>query len=147
MLPRLAFLLLVAPLLSACSPVGKSSSVPRDTALVEALQGSWCVTDDDGKSCWGYDTFVSRNTVWACGVLPETRKSFRATASISVNGDKACYEVKESNDPAAFPVGHKFCVQVLAIDSKSQKYKHLDSGETHTTFRVPASSVKCPSDA
>lgn len=141
------FILAASTILAACSPREELGSAPRDAELVQALQGSWCVTDDDGKSCWGYDTFVDEKTIHACGVIPETKKSFRAKATFKVSGSKACYEVTETNDSASFPVGHKFCTQVLAIDAQSQRYKHLDTGDTFTTYRVPKSSVKCPSDA
>lgn len=133
---------------TACSRTDSApNDVPRDAALARALQGSWCVTDDDGKTCWGYDTFLNNNTIQACGIIPETKKNFRATASFKVSGTTACYEVTESDDPLVFPVGHKFCAQVLVIDERLQRYKYLDTGDTFTTYRVPASTVRCPSDA
>jgi len=132
--------------LSACSPKAENENLPRDQALVAALQGSWCVTEDGGKTCWAYDTF-SENTISGCGVIPETNERIRATARFTVNGTKTCYQVTSTDDPENFPVGHSFCTQVMAIDDRSQTYKHLDSGELHTTFRVPKSSVVCPGDA
>lgn len=121
--------------------------MPQDAALIRALEGSWCVSDDVGKTCWGYDTFLADGTVQSCGIIPETKKSFRAKASFKVIGATACYEVTGSDDLTSFPVGSKFCAKVLAIDDKSQRYKHLDTGETLTTYRVPTSRVNCLGDA
>jgi hypothetical protein len=143
---RKALATVAAVLLSACSPRAAHDAVPRDEALVQALQGSWCVTEDNGKTCWGYDTF-ERNTISGCGVIPESNQKLRASATFRVSGTTACYEVTSTDDPSNFPVGHTFCTEVLAISASSQTYKHLDSGETYTTFRVPASAVACPGDA
>lgn len=140
--------LAILTLLAACSNADVPTPiVPADSALIDALQGSWCVTDDDGKSCWAYDTFTSRETIEACGIFPETGKTFRIRATFKVSGTKMCHTVTESNAPESLPVGNKFCTQVLAVDDKIQRYKYLETGEVDTIYRVPKSNVKCPSDS
>jgi hypothetical protein len=115
--------------------------------LAQALRGSWCATDDGGKTCWGYDTFSEDGTVRACGTVPETGKHFFAKASFAITGNKACFQVTESDDPRTYAIGSKFCTEVLAIGAESQRYRHLDTGKAFTTYRVPAASVRCAGDA
>jgi len=104
---------------------------PGGEALVSALQGHWCLSDDEGCSCWGYDRFEG-NIAYACGRFPDDGKSFAAKASFTVSGQTACYTVIESDDLRAYPIWHKFCARVLEINEKFQRYE-LD-GEVFYTY-------------
>jgi hypothetical protein len=131
--------------LAACSDTSVAPGTPSGPALADALQGAWCVSDDEGKSCWGWDVFLDQQTIEACGRFPEDGRAFRARAKFTVEGTTACYEITESNHPTAFPIGHRFCATVLEINGEYQRYKM--SGVTEKTYRTTTASVKCPSDA
>jgi hypothetical protein len=131
----------------ACSRPSEGTSTPENEALSNSLRGVWCASDDAGKTCWGYDHFVDSEFTEACGVLPETGKSFRAKARYTLQGSKACFTVVESNSPQFFPVGLQFCTRVLKIDDQQQTYKAIGTGIEYTSFRVPITSKVCPGDA
>jgi len=111
---------------------------------VSALQGAWCFSNDDGRSCWGWDVYVDSETIEACGRFPKDGNAFRARVKFRVDGTRACYEVTESNHFKAFPVGVKVCATVLEINGTHLRYRI--NGPIETAYRAPLSSVKCPSD-
>lgn len=137
------FLLIVAS--AACSDAAVAPETPTGAALGKALNGAWCVSDDNGKTCWGWDVFLDGQTVESCGRFPGDGRAFRARAKFGIEGTTTCYEVTESNDSTTFPVGLKFCTKVLEINQEYQRYK-VD-GIVEKTYRVPSQSVSCPSDA
>lgn len=114
---------------------------PADAELVKQLQGAWCVSDDGGKTCWGYDRFDGQ-TVHACGRLPEDGQAFTAVASFAVSGQTACYTVIDSDRQDTYPPGHQFCATVLEINDRFQRYR-MD-GADFSTYRVPLAAVVCP---
>lgn len=144
---RLVFFLLFITAQAGCSNGATSGGVPEGDELALALRGAWCVSEDGGKTCWGYERFLADNVVHACGVIPEINKAVRLVTTVWVTGTQACYVVVETSDPKTMPLGHRFCVRVRAINDREQTYEHLGNGKKVTTYRVADSTVKCPSDA
>ena len=122
-------------------------TVPKDAALSAALRGVWCASEDNGKTCWGYDHFVDEGLVEACGAFPDDGTTFRLKGRYELRGRESCLTVIESNIPKFYPVGHRLCTRVLRIDKRQHTYKNVASGTEHTTYRVPETSKRCPSDA
>jgi hypothetical protein len=122
-------------------------SVPEGAALSVALRGVWCASEDNGKTCWGYDHFVDERLIEACGAFPEDGKTFRLKGRYELLGRESSLTITDSNIPHLFPVGHEFCARVLQIDKRQHPYKNLVTGTEHTTYRVPETSKMCPGDA
>jgi hypothetical protein len=139
---RHRMLLLLLGALSASADVDSAkSAAPSGQALIAALQGAWCVTDDDGKTCWGYDRFFDGPNIEACGRFPANGQRFRAAAVLEVMDQTVCYTVTTSDYVAIFPIGYRFCAKVIEINDELQRYT-LD-GEVFTTYRVSAGAVSC----
>jgi hypothetical protein len=139
-------LVLTVPLAACLGDPKPSAATPADDALVAALQGAWCVSDDDGRTCWGYDRFEG-TTIRACGRLPEDDRPFSVVARLAMKDRTACYTVTETDadSAAVYPVGHQFCATVLEINDRFQRY--LLDGTVYTTYRVPMAAVACPGSA
>jgi len=135
-------------LVVACtSSTDGQSPVPEDAALSVALRGVWCASDDNGKTCWGYDHFVDEGLIEACGAFPEDGKTFLLKGRYELRGRESCLTITESNTPNSFPVGGKFCARVLRIDKRQHTFRNLETGTEHTSYRVPETSKRCPGGA
>jgi hypothetical protein len=120
-----------------------AAAVLRDEALEKALEGAWCNSFDGGKTCWGYDEFSS-GKITSCGRLPQTKNVFTAEARYEVKGTRVCSIVTAASRSFGLPVGERFCVEVLDINERAQRFRSLESGNVDTIFRVPRESVRCP---
>ena len=134
--------LLVGILLLATS-AGAWSAALLDGELDDALQGVWCISDDGGKSCWGFEQFT-RGFGSSCGRNPSTQAVMTAKWRYEVGGNTACAVVTEAS--ATFPLkpGGRLCVVVLDIDDRTAQFRAVGSNETKTNYRVPRASMRCP---
>jgi hypothetical protein len=128
--------------LAGCSLPPKDAQLATDTQLRRLLVGTWCTSDDGGKTCWGFDRYSSDGTSDSCGVLPETGKSFRIEATYRISGNIHDYVVT-SSDSKTMPVGFTFQTETLAINAKTRRYKFTDSPEETTLYRVAAEAAVC----
>lgn len=125
--------------------VAPAYAVPAElenASLEAALQGAWCNSDDGGKTCWGYDMFVG-GSVNSCGRFPETRTDFTGQSRYTISGAKVCHVVTDSSVPEVLKPGERFCVQILKIDSRTQRFRYLETGEETVVYRVDAKDVRC----
>ncbi len=128
--------------LVACSSEPEAvPGTPADAALAAQLQGAWCVSEDDGRTCWGFDRFEG-NKIYGCGKSPDDNRNISTVASFEVSGHTACYTVISSSDPKEFGNGHKFCAKVIEVNDRFQR--HVLNGKVFTTYRVPVASAVCP---
>lgn len=118
----------------------------RDAALLQALQGAWCNSDDGGASCWAWDQFFADGTLRACGRQPDEREPFSGRGAVTVEGDRMCYRVTRATANFWVRPGSVYCTRIVAIGASSHVYEDLDGGRRHTLLRVPASRVDCAPD-
>ena len=126
--------------------IASTFAVPAElenATLEVALQGAWCNSDDGGKTCWGYDNIVS-GSVTSCGTFPQTRTNFTGQSRYTIRGAKVCHVVTESSVPEILKPGDRFCVEILQIDSRTQRFRDLDTGDETVVYRVDTKSVQCP---
>lgn len=134
--------LLALPLLLACA--GPGPRPVEGAALAQALQGVWCNSNDGGRSCWAYDTFHPDGRFEACGRTEADASAFHGGGPIDVQGRRMCYDVRFANAAFWLPVGSRYCTEIVAIDADRHDYRDLDTGQTFTLHRVPASARRCP---
>jgi hypothetical protein len=135
--------LIVAGMTLFAASANSWSTVLRDAELDDALQGVWCSSNDGGKSCWGFDEFT-KGTISSCGRDPSTQAVISAKARYEIRGNSACATVIEASATFALKPGDSFCVTVLDIDDKTQRFRIGGSSETATMYRVPRSRKRCP---
>lgn len=113
-------------------------------ALVQALQGAWCNSDDGGRSCWAWDQFFADGTLRACGRQPDERQPFDGEGRFTVEGDRMCYVVTRASPNFWVRPGSRYCTRIVAIGAREHTYQDLETGERFTLTRVPAAGVRCP---
>ncbi len=143
--PLLIGLIFFPVMAAALAPAHIGFGVPEGESLKQELKGVWCASDDGGKTCWGFDHFVDDRVIEACGRFPETGQAFHAKGEYEVRGRTICIVVTESDDPKAFPLGSRFCAEVLHISRVQQRHRFTDTGVEDTTYRRPLSAMQCPS--
>lgn len=114
---------------------------PRDAALLAAIQGVWCHSTDGGKSCVGLDEF-DQTTVRSCGRFPDGT-SHTSEASVAVQGSRVCLSVTGSSRPDIVKPGREFCVDVLSVNDKEQRYRN-SSGAERVLYRADKRKARCP---
>ncbi len=129
-------------LLAAAS--AHAASVPTDQALAKSIRGVWCVSEDQGKTCLGYDQIIDSETSAACGDYDGELLWGRGTHA--VRGSEVCYEMTATSHPEVTPVGYRFCAIVLSIDDEKQTYKFPDNDKVHTMYRTSLTSLPCLED-
>lgn len=122
-----------------------AASVPTDKALAKAIRGVWCVSEDQGKSCLGYDQVVDGENAAACGA-DSSGEPIWGKAKYAVHGNEVCYEMTETSHPEVTPVGYRFCAITLSIDDEKQTYKVPADDKTHTMYRTSLTSLPCLDD-
>jgi hypothetical protein len=133
-IPALAALLLACTTSLAAPPEGED--------LLKAIQGNWCRSPDEGKTCEGVDRISSTN-VSACGRFPDGT-TFTSQAEIKVQGRRVCLRVTQSSRSDIPQPGYTFCVDVLEINSKWQRYRSTRGGREHVLYRASEQNAKCP---
>ena len=119
------------------------SAALRDGELDDALQGVWCSSLDGGNSCWAFDDFA-KGVISSCGRDPSTQAVISAKARYEIRGNAACAIVTESSPGFVLKPGDRYCVTILDIDGKRQRFRIAGSDETVTIYRVPRSRLRCP---
>ncbi len=125
--------------IAASYSLAAQPTVPSDENLIAAVIGRWCLSDDGGKTCATdeYEEFKRDGTIVVWNKDDPEGKNSLVSAKYKVKGRVTCFTVFYNNTKEqTLPVGHQFCTELLSIDSTKQTYRHLDSGETYTTFRV-----------
>lgn len=137
----------VAVLLGACASASDEPRPLRDRALVEALRGAWCNSDDGGRTCWAYDIFHADGTLRACGRFPDESQPFDGTGVVGVEGNVMCYRVTRATPGFWVKPGTAYCTRILSVSGTSHTYQDMDSGRTFRLFRVPLSAARCDAGA
>jgi hypothetical protein len=135
----------VALMLLLVATSASSQRSPTDTALVQALQGAWCNSDDGGKTCWGYDIFDKGKSRF-CGRFPENGQVSAGTSTYSVDGARVCHVVTSVGGDGEQPlkVGKRLCFRVLSIDSQQQTFRDEAAGTDTRIYRMRVEDVRCP---
>jgi len=113
-------------------------------ALHRALEGVWCNSNDNGRTCWAYDTFLDDGTFEACGKTDDDIRPFRATGMVSVEGRRMCYVVAAATDNFWLRPRSRYCTDIIAIDERTHRYRDIDTGAEFTLHRRPAFEKRCP---
>jgi hypothetical protein len=132
----LGALLVAAPAAPAAAAEG--------AALQRALVGTWCNSDDGGRSCWAWDRFTADGRFEACGRAAGDPKPFRGAGRFEVQGRRMCYRVEQASDNFWLPPGARYCTDIVAIERATHRYRDLDSGAEFTLHRRPAAARRCP---
>jgi hypothetical protein len=114
-----------------------------DMDLEQALQGAWCNSKDQGKTCWGFDVFNKGKTDY-CGRLPSSGEVVYGSTSYTVRGNRVCHIITSSNDENFLSVGETLCFDVLRIDTERQVFRSVEDNELDTLYRTQAEGVRCP---
>ena len=131
---------------AAEAPAGRAS-VPEGDVLRSRLIGLWGASTDSGQSFWAIDEYREDGTIEATGTSRESGEAFRVVGSYIVKGRFSCVEVTQSSDESAFPVGLKFCAEILSIDDSMLRFRYTDSGRVDTlyrTTRLPVAALGSP---
>lgn len=114
-----------------------------DNDLQQALEGAWCNSIDQGKTCWGFDIFEKGQTRY-CGRLPETGEVVYGSTKYFVKGNRVCHTITSSNTDDVLEVGEEFCFDVLSVDAERQVFRSVETRDLDTLYRTSISSVVCP---
>jgi hypothetical protein len=114
----------------------------RGKDLNSALQGAWCVSIDDGKSCWGYEVF-SNGSTRSCGQIPDTDVYYLGTTKYKIDGNLLCHVVTTSNQPEHLKIGYRFCTEILDVSDNRLTARDMGSAEVDIAFRVAIEKVTC----
>lgn len=139
----LASLLLAVAAASACTSHAPETAL-ADTGLRQALLGAWCNSNDGGLSCWAYDEFREDGSFEACGTAEGDALAFRGAGAYSVHGQRMCYVVTQATPNFWLPPGGRYCTDILAVGSRSHRYRDIDTGQAFELYRVPAARKSCP---
>jgi hypothetical protein len=136
-------LLLVAATSLGAGPEGRAAEL-AGPQLRAALLGSWCNSDDGGKTCWAYDEFLADGSFRACGRTPDDGQYFEGSGSFDVSGRRMCYRVHSATDTFWVRPGSRFCTDILAIDKHQHRYLDIESGRSFVLHRRAADRALCP---
>ena len=139
--PSLACLLAVV---LALPRVSAEPAATHGSALHRALEGVWCNSNDNGRTCWAYDTFLADGTFAACGKTDDDVRPFHGTGTASVEGRRMCYVVATASDNFWLRPGSRYCTDIIAIDERTHRYRDIDTGAESTLHRRDASAKRCP---
>ena len=136
---------LATMLLMGCAGMPDVARPLQGLALAAALEGAWCNTTDDGRSCWAYDIFRPDGTLRACGRFPDEKQAFDGTGRVSISGQVMCYRVLHATENFWVKPGSTYCTRIVEISATAHTYQDLESGARFKLLRVPSGSVTCPS--
>jgi hypothetical protein len=122
---------------------GASSAALRDRELDDGLQGVWCISDDGGESCWGFEEY-RKGFISSCGRKPNTQAVMTATLRYEVRGNRVCAVVTEASATYPLRPGGPYCITVLDVDGRTLQFRGVGSSATMTNYRVPRTSMRCP---
>ena len=110
----------------------KEVSPDEQKKFQKLLIGKWGVSNDEGKTFWGYENFTSENeliTSWQQG-----EKTFTITNEYELIGDTYCTEALESTSPG-IPIRFGQCVEIIKIDASNLVIKSYGNNQV-TLYRV-----------
>lgn len=136
---RGATAVLIGSVLAACA-----TPAPRDAALHRALHGTWCNSNDGGRSCWAWDQFDADGRFSACGRTDDDPRPFAGSGRVSVAGQRMCYVVDSASGSFWLQPGQRYCTDIVAIDERQHRYRDIDSGAEFTLYRRDRSERRCP---
>lgn len=118
------------------------SVVPEDEAYRRELVGSWCASDDEGQTCWGYDNYYADGTFDSC-FSPESGIVIRLKGTYQITGRVECFEVQESEAEDSIPAGFRSCSELLEMNERLQRFRHMDTGKNGVAYRVSRQPGRC----
>lgn len=116
----------------------------QDAALQRALQGTWCNSNDGGRSCWAWDEFDANGRFSACGRTDDDPRPFAGTGRVTVSGRRMCYVVETASGSFWLQPGQRYCTDIVAIDGSRHRYRDIDSGAEFTLYRRERGERRCP---
>lgn len=134
-----ALSLLGAGLLGACT-----TAPLQDAALHRALHGTWCNSNDGGRSCWAWDEFDAEGRFSACGRTDDDPRPFAGSGRVTVAGQRMCYVVETASGSFWLQPGQRYCTDIVAIDASRHRYRDIDSGAEFTLYRRDRAERHCP---
>jgi hypothetical protein len=135
---------IVAGMWLLATSAGAWSAALLDGALDDALQGVWCISNDGGKSCWGFEEY-RRGFIWSCGRNPATQAVMKATLRYEVRGKEVCAVVTDASATYPLKPGGPYCINVLDINDQTLQFLGVTSpSETKTNYRVSRARMRCP---
>ena len=114
-------------------------------AMRAALLGSWCNSDDGGKTCWAHDEFFADGRFRACGKTPDDAVPFSGEGRFEVSGQRMCDRIERATDSFWIRPGTRFCTDILAIDERQHSYRDIESGQRFVLHRRESAQPICPS--
>ena len=133
-------------LAAALAGVVPAATAAQDAALLQALQGVWCNSNDGGRTCWAYDEFFADGSFAACGRTDDDPRPFRGGGPVSVSGRRMCYPVAFASDNFWLRPGGRYCTDILSIDARTHRYRDIDTQQEFTLHRVAHGATRCPAD-
>lgn len=128
--------------LAGCAAVAPAP--PRGEALHRALHGTWCNSNDGGRSCWAWDEFSADGRFSACGRTDDDPRPFRGAGRVEVSGRRMCYGVDTASENFWLRPGQRYCTDIVAIDARTHRYRDIDTGAEFTLFRRDNGERRCP---
>jgi len=133
-------------LAAAMAGMVPAATAAQDAALLQALQGVWCNSNDGGRTCWAYDEFFADGSFEACGRTDDDPRPFRGGGPVSVSGRRMCYTVAFASDNFWLRPGGRYCTDILSIDARTHRYRDIDTQQEFTLHRVAHGARRCPAD-
>lgn len=113
-------------------------------ALSAALVGSWCNSEDGGRTCWAHDEFFADGRFRACGRTLDDAIEFEGTGRFEVRGQRMCYQVERATDSFWIRPGTRYCTDILDIDNRQHVYRDIESGQRFLLYRREPARPVCP---
>ncbi len=115
----------------------------RGPELIMAMVGDWCLSIDEGKSCWNHHRFTD-TTIHSCGVVPKTGAAFEARSSYTVEGALLCQTVVTSSLPDIITPGYKTCTEIIEINTKIHRFRSPTSSNEGAVYRKAGQGTCLP---
>jgi hypothetical protein len=132
MLPILALLVSM----SATAP-SSVAEVPKDAALARALDGTWCFSRDEGKTCWAWEKVTAEGGLRVWGQTSDGLNEFWSEGTYTVDGVVTCVKITAASEHAHHVAGDAFCAEVLQVDEKIHRFRGVGGTREVITYRLP----------
>jgi len=136
-------LVCVTALLCTALQARAEPPVPQGPALQRALEGVWCNSHDQGRSCWAYDEFLGDGSFRACGRTDDDPRPFHGAGQVTIQGQTMCYVVTAASDNFWLPPGQRYCTEITAMGPWTHRYRDIDTGAEFTLYRRAATRAPC----
>lgn len=133
--------LTAANVLMACGPVVAQTEAPRDAALRQAILGRWCLSEDDNKTCWGYNLLRADGTFSSSGVHPETHRPFHIEGTFEAKGQMACFLAIRNDSELNPKAGESICSTILSVQHGRQVFRQYGDDTVRTIYRAKDTSA------